>query len=65
MKDMTENEHAALEAASAAAGKFLEEAGESDLSRLSQWGWMEFLKTIIITFSDELRRLESATSERK
>jgi hypothetical protein len=65
MVDMTENEKAALEGASEVAGAYLEEIGETDPSKMSREAWLQFLAEIVIAFSNEMRRLESASSERQ
>jgi hypothetical protein len=46
---------AALEAA-AEAGRYLEEVGTTDLARLTDWEWREFLRRMFTGFEQSLRR---------
>jgi hypothetical protein len=57
--DPTENEQAALEAASDQAGEYLESVGETDLAKLSREQWMTLLEVAVTAWTDRLRELET------
>lgn len=50
-------EREAIRLGGKAGGKFLMEAGQTDMARLSREQWEEFLVRILTTYRTELRRL--------
>ena len=56
-------EHAAAVEAGAQAGSYLDEIGQSDLARLSNQQWQEFLRRIIVGFEHEWRHPDRPAGE--
>lgn len=59
MIDATEREIAALEAASAPAGEYLESIGKTDFSKMTYDEWMTMIEVIVTAFQDKLRELDA------
>ncbi len=57
MVDPSEHEQAALEAASAAGGAYLETLGKTDMARMTPDEWMGFLDAVVSGFQDKLAEL--------
>lgn len=64
MIDPTPNEQAAMAAAGAAAGEYLESLGRSDLARLTVEEWQTFIEVVVTGYCDALRELASQDRER-
>lgn len=60
MVDPDEHEAAAIEAASPAAGEYLESLGKTDLAALTRAEWLTLLEVVVTAYQDELvRRLDA------
>jgi len=64
MIDPTPNEEAALAAAGAAAGEYLESLGRADLAALSVPEWQTLIEVIVTGYCDRLRDLATQDTER-
>jgi len=64
MIDPTPNEEAALAAAGAAAGEYLESLGRADLAALSVPEWQTLIEVIVTGYCDRLRDLAARDTER-
>ena len=64
MIDPTPNEEAALAAAGAAAGDYLESLGRADLAALSVAEWQTLIEVIVTGYCDRLRDLAARDTER-
>lgn len=64
MIDPTPNEQAAMAAAGAAAGEYLESLDRSDLARLTVEEWQTFIEVVVTGYCDALRELASQDRER-
>lgn len=58
MIDPTENEIAAIQAASQPAGEYLESLGRTDLAALEEAEWLTFLEVVVTAYLDKMRSLE-------
>lgn len=57
MIDPTPNEQAAMDAASNAAGEYLESLGKTDLAQLEVSEWNSFIESVVTGYTDRLREL--------
>ena len=58
MIDPTTHEIAAIEAASAPAGEYIEQwIGKTDMAQWSQDEWLGFLEVVVTAYTNELGRL--------
>jgi len=54
MIDPTEAEIAAMQAASAPAGEYIESLGKTDMAKFSEAEWMQFIEVIVTAYTDAM-----------